>query len=145
VLAILIAAAAAAKVADPARFASDLTATFTDAGFPSWVIGLAHPAAWAFMALELALVAGLLVRRTSAAALAIVVAIVGAGVLLVGLAGDWGARDEPGCPCRLAFVGSVLQSGFAMLLFRDACIVLLVALAWPCASEGRPAPAAIRG
>jgi hypothetical protein len=137
VVALLVAGAAVAKAADPPRFVADLAATIRDAGVPAWPDDVAQEAAWCLVVFEAALAVSIVVPRTSRAALAALVAFIGAGVVLVGLASDWGERRGPLCPCGLPFVAPLVRSGFATLLLRDACLVVLVAGAWPRAAVER--------
>jgi hypothetical protein len=143
IAALLVAGAAAVKVTDASKLASDLAALLGRAGLPAIAPGVAESAAWALVAFEVLVAIAIVVPRSSKAGLASLLAVVAAGVVLVGVASDWGVASDVPCPCGITFMAPFLHSPFAMLLLRDACIVALVALAWgrtpapqPSASDG---------
>jgi hypothetical protein len=86
----------------------------------------------------------IVVPRCSKAGLASLLCVVAAGVVLVGVASDWGLSSDVPCPCRIPFLAPFIRSSFAMLLLRDACIVALVALAWGARAAPRPAASGSR-
>ena len=139
IVALLVGGAAAVKLSDPVKVAADLTALLGDAGLPAVAPGVAGAAAWALIALEVLVAFAIVVPRCSKAGLAALLCVVAAGVVLVGLASDWGREAGVPCPCGITFIAPFVHSPFAMLLLRDACIVALVALAW----GGRSGPAAV--
>lgn len=57
--------------------------------------------------------------------------LMGAGIVVVGAASSWGLDQGFGCPCGLTLDVPFMRNTYAILLVRDACLVALVAVAWP--------------
>jgi hypothetical protein len=139
VLALFLAAAAVAKVVRIETSVRDLEAVVRGVG-----LGRASGVTltWSVAALatvELLTAAALLSPRHRRGGLVALLGLVGCGAVVVGIASEWGARRDFGCPCGLGFDLPPFSNAFSALLLRDAALVALAALAWGPQAAATPA------
>ena len=139
VLALCLVAAAAAKLLDMEASFRDFGAIVralglgrADAGALAWLVG-------GIVAAEAAIAAALVTTRHRRAGVAAFLGLVGCGILVVGIASEWGGRGDFGCPCGLAIALPRAANAFSTLLLRDAALVALAALAWGPGQGAAPA------
>lgn len=136
-LAVVVAAAAATKLVRLEATERDVGALLTAAGIGAPPGGGTEAAIWGVAAVEFVLAVLVALGRATRVGLVSIVALLAAGILVMGSATSWGRDAGVACPCGLPLEVPFLRNTFAAMLVRDAFLVALVALAWgPSAPRG---------